>query len=83
MRIAFSLRGLLQMHYLISAICSNLTRLPNGMVTYSASDFPVLAGTVATHSCDSGYVLIGYTNRTCMATGNGGEWSGMNVTCRG
>ena len=70
-------------------ICPPLV-LGNGSVEYS-SDGAVSGGigvfstygTIATHSCNDGFVLtVGDVERTC-GDGNGvhGEWSGMAAGC--
>ena len=37
----------------------------NGMVSYSDGRVPIVAGTVATYTCNTGYTLEGATTRTC------------------
>ncbi|XP_064386166.1 uncharacterized protein LOC135334779 [Halichondria panicea] len=63
-----------------TTICPNLTRLPNGMITYSAggSTNNRRVGSTAAHSCDSGYRLDGEVMRTCRS---GGTWSGSAPVC--
>ena len=36
-------------------------------------------GQTATYSCDTGYILVGDSNRTCQATG---VWSGSEPICQ-
>ncbi len=62
--------------------CSDLPSLTNGIIDYSGAGStdsrPV--GTVATHTCDTGYAIIdGSTTRTC---GSDGVWSGLAPTCQ-
>ncbi|XP_064386390.1 sushi, von Willebrand factor type A, EGF and pentraxin domain-containing protein 1-like [Halichondria panicea] len=62
--------------------CSALPSLANGIIDYSGAGStdsrPV--GTVATHTCDTGYAIIdGSTTRTC---GSDGVWSGLAPTCQ-
>ena len=42
-------------------------------------------GTVANHSCDEGYFLVGDSVRTCEGNGSTveGEWSGTVPVCSG
>ena len=57
------------------------------MLTYSAgtpstSEFEI--GTVATHTCNAGFALVGFTTRTCMDDDQAdivGVWSGSAPTC--
>ena len=64
--------------------CPELTLL-NGMVTYTTdmmADFEV--ATVATHSCDAGFVMQGSTTRTCVdddGMDNVGVWTESPPTC--
>ena len=62
-----------------TATCPDLY-LTNGMISYSPDTTPRLEGTVATHSCDVGYILSGGTERTCQSDRT---WSGGNITCEG
>ena len=43
---------------------------------------PYSLGSVATYSCNTGYVLVGQTTRVCQDT-NGGTWSERAPTCEG
>ena len=48
----------------------------------TTSDFEI--GTVATHSCNTGFALVGDTTRTCMDDDQAdivGVWSGSAPTC--
>ncbi len=62
--------------------CSALPSIPNGAITYgpdTIADFDV--GTMATHTCNDGFVLVGSETRECLV---GGRWSGLFApTCRG
>ena len=60
-----------------TVVCLSLS-LTNGMISYS--DPPHGLGSVANHSCDTGYTLNGGSTRTCQS---GGTWSGSNSTCEG
>ncbi len=48
--------------------------LSNGMVSYSDSRMPIVAGAMATYTCDTGYTLDGAATRTCV------ENTGWNIT---
>ena len=60
--------------------CSDLTNPTNGMINYNnmgtVSMRPV--GTVATFTCDTGYILDGNPTRTC---GSDGVWSVSAPIC--
>ena len=60
-----------------TVVCPSLS-LTNGMISYS--DPPQGVGSVATHSCDSGYNLRGDNTRICQSDGT---WSGSAPTCEG
>ncbi len=49
--------------------CAELTAPDNGTVMINNAD--LLVDTVATYSCDQGYVLAGDTVRTCKERGDG------------
>ena len=57
--------------------CGNLHNPKNGQVNH-------IGGTTfeqtATYSCDTGYNLVGSSDRTCQATG---VWSGSAPNCQG
>ena len=57
--------------------CGNLTDPDNGSVTHTVG---TAFRQTATYSCNTGYELVGDSNRTCQATGN---WSGSAPTCQG
>jgi len=57
--------------------CDTLTDPANGQVSHTAG---TTFGQPATYSCDTGYNLVGDSNRTCQATG---RWSGNTPTCQG
>ncbi len=64
-----------------TAPCLELPFFPNGVITYAPDmtpDFEV--DTVATHTCNDGYRLIGVDTRVCLA---GGMWSGLPPACQG
>ena len=56
--------------------CGSLTDPANGSVTLTAGT----SGQTATYSCNTGYILVGDSTRTCQATG---KWSGSAPTCEG
>ena len=60
-----------------TVVCPSLS-LTNGMISYSDPTLGV--GSVATHSCDTGYILNGWSTRTC---GSGGTWNGSALACKG
>ena len=66
--------------------CLGLT-VENGTVTYATdtmANFEI--GTVATHSCDVGFILLGSVTRTCMdddGIDNIGVWSDSTPICAG
>ncbi len=56
--------------------CSSIDSPINGAVSYSDG---TEVGSVATHTCNTGYVLNGSAARTC---GANGSWSGAAPTCK-
>ena len=56
--------------------CGNLDEPTDGAVTMSNMN---VYNSVATYSCNTGYMLIGATQRTCQADGS---WSGSGPTCK-
>ncbi len=56
--------------------CPPLTDPTNGQVTVTSRVF----GSIATYDCDSGFILVGETSRTCLETG---QWSGAEPQCEG
>ena len=56
--------------------CGDLTDPENGAVSVSGTTY----NSVATYSCDTGYVLMGDDMTTCLDTG---LWSGDQPTCTG
>ena len=76
--------------FLIGALsCLDLSPPDNGRisVTPGPNSLKHGLGSVATYSCDSGYVLAGHNNRTCEDTNGGivttGIWSGTSPYCQG
>ena len=63
-----------------TVLCLSLPLLTNGTISYS--DPTLGEGSVATHSCDTGYTLNrGSTScRTCQSDGT---WSGSALACEG
>ena len=57
-------------------ICDSLTSPGNGTVTHPGQ--PIYMS-IATYSCNTGYVVEGQATRTCQANGT---WSGSAPTCR-
>ena len=57
--------------------CGNLTDPANGQVDHTAG---TTFRQTATYSCNTGYGLVGDSNRTCQANG---VWSGSAPTCQG
>ncbi len=53
--------------------------LTNGMISYSDSRRPIVAETMVTYTCDTGYTLDGAATRTCVE--NTG-WSEDLPTCQ-
>ncbi len=54
--------------------CGDLEDPDNGDVDFSSTIFK----SVATYSCDTGFILVGVTTRVCQADG---KWSGDAPTC--
>ncbi len=72
---------LLTQFFSFTAQCPELAPIPNGAITYGpdmTADFEV--DTVATHSCDSGFLLSGPETRVCLDTR---RWSRRIPVCRG
>ena len=57
--------------------CSTLSNPTNGQVSHTGR---TIYRQTATYSCDTGYNLVGNSNRTCEATG---VWSGSEPICQG
>ena len=57
--------------------CGNLPDPANGSVNHTAG---TTMGQTATYSCNTGYILVGDSTRTCQATGN---WTESAPTCEG
>ncbi len=70
---------LLQIHFTIAITCPPLTAPTNGSVTYSSSTSDENGNygfnAMANHSCDTGFVLVGNSTRTC--TGDGSSTTGV------
>ncbi len=59
--------------------CFTLASIPNGAITYGPDMIPDYdVGTVATHSCNPGFRLLGSETRECLASG---IWSGLIPVC--
>ena len=61
-------------HIVLLVDCGNLMNVTNGEVDFSTT----YGGSVATYSCNEGYVLCGSENRTCQPNGS---WSGSPPEC--
>ncbi len=61
-----------------AAVCTDLSELENGEIQYSSEESPRAVGTVATHVCNNGFILMGVVNRTCMEST---EFSDEPPTC--
>ncbi len=60
-------------------VCPALAPIPNGANTYAPDvTAPYDVDTVATHTCDPGFLLSGFETRQCLA---GGIWSGLIPAC--
>ena len=59
------------------ADCGSLTDPANGQVNHNDG---TTFGHTATYGCNTGYILVGDSTRTCQATGN---WNGSAPTCQG
>ena len=55
--------------------CGQLRSLQNGKVTLTATTFL----SIASYSCNEGFVLVGNTVRICLITA---QWSGSMPECR-
>ena len=56
--------------------CGSLDDPTNGQVSLDETT----VGSIATYTCDPGFMLIGNMERTCQENG---EWSGNEPTCEG
>ncbi len=66
--------------YIITGQCPVLAPIPNGAISYGPdmmADFDV--GTLATYSCDRGFVLFGSETQLCIG---GGIWSKEPPECQ-
>ena len=57
--------------------CGTLTSTANGQIRHANG---TTFRQTATHSCDTGYILMGESTRMCQATG---VWSGSAPICQG
>ena len=68
--------------------CPSLAPLPNGVITFTpgTDNTNVIGpGSMATYSCNLGYVLVGQTTRLCISLHEGAasDWTGYAPICRG
>ena len=63
--------------------CTDLPSISNGVITYSPTTSPRLEGAVATYSCNTDYTVVGVDMRTCVDSGTGRDWNGMEPVCTG
>ncbi len=70
----------------VAVTCPPLNSISNGSIAYSP-DSPqrFTFDTVAAHSCNEGYYLVGRGIRTCVGDGSTilGQWSGVPPMCTG
>ncbi len=62
------------------ATCADLTPPTGATITYSPSTTPRLVGTVATHTCNTGYTLSSVFTATRMCQSDM-QWSGSAPMC--
>ncbi len=70
----------------VAVTCPLLASISNGSIAYSpGSTEPFNFDTVAAHSCDDGFYLMGLGIQTCVGDGSSvlGQWSGILPTCSG
>ena len=60
-------------------VCQGLPEIDNGMISYAPDSVgpEYDLGTVATYTCDEGFMLVGSAQRTC----EDGNFSGMEPFC--
>ena len=69
------------MYFYLQAACPDLNNPTNGMITcLLGADGDPTEGDACSYTCNTGYVLIGITWRTC---GSDGMWNGSEPTCIG
>ena len=75
--------------YILHAVivCSALDEPENGQITYDAESMTDFAlDTIATHTCNEGFSLVGQFTRTCIDDDQAdtmGVWSGSAPSCQG
>ncbi len=74
--------------YTLAITCPFLSDLVNGSLTYSGvgdQNSSYAFNVVATYSCNTGFSLVGNSNRTCTGDGNSttGAFSGIDPNCEG
>ena len=76
-------------YILTEILCSEIQTFGNGTasITPSSDSFKYSLGSVATYSCNTGFVLVGQKTRVCEDTNGGtvttGTWSGSTPNCEG
>ena len=77
------------MNVLTEIMCSEVQAVGNGTasITPSGDSYKYSLRSVATYSCNTGFVLVGQTTRVCEDTNGGtvttGTWSRSPPTCEG
>ena len=62
------------MNFFFIVFCPDLIDPTNGHVTTNGSS----VGSIATYSCNAGFVVVGTVNRACQ---NDGQWNLSSPTC--
>ncbi len=78
--ISFIIKTLNKIAFSLLAQCTPLPNLPNGFISYGFDETPNYdVGTVATHTCIAGFVLVGSMTRNCIGSLT---WSREMPTCQ-
>ncbi len=70
----------------VAVTCPPLNSIRYGSIAYSPDSAQRFTfDTVASHSCNEGYYLVGRSIRTCVGDGSTilGQWSGVPPMCTG